>query len=92
LNSFRLCQVSSLHFKPKTVSSNTVSTVTTTDNVNTLANTDATAVVKNTVNTAQNIKHNKETAYISTGFRNWKKAPECFSHEDSNCHRASFSL
>jgi len=30
--------------------------------------------------------------YISTGFRSWKKAPECFKkHEDSNCHGAALA-
>ena len=35
-------------------------------------------------------EHNKEPAYISTGFRNWKKAPRCFKeHEQSKCHTAA---
>ena len=35
---------------------------------------------------------NKEPAYISTGFRNWKKAPRCFKkHEQSKCHTAALS-
>ena len=35
-------------------------------------------------------KHNKDPAYVSTGFRNWKKAPKCFKeHEQSKCHTAA---
>ena len=35
-------------------------------------------------------EHNKEPAYISTGFRNSKKAPRCFKeHEQSKCHTAA---
>ena len=30
---------------------------------------------------------NKESAYISVGFKNWKKAPDCFEdHQNSKCH------
>ncbi|MEM6831947.1 MAG: DUF4371 domain-containing protein [Bacteroidota bacterium] len=30
---------------------------------------------------------NKEPAYISVGFKNWKKAPDCFKdHQNSKCH------
>ena len=37
-------------------------------------------------------QHKKEPAYISTGFRNWKKAPRCFKeHEQSKCHTAALS-
>ena len=35
--------------------------------------------------------HKKESAFISKGFRNWKKATEYFSqHEKSDCHREAF--
>lgn len=35
-------------------------------------------------------QRNKEEAYISKGFSNWKKAPKCFySHQESSCHQAS---
>jgi len=35
-------------------------------------------------------KHNKDPAYISTGFKNWKK--ECFkTHESSKCHKAALT-
>ena len=31
----------------------------------------------------------KEPAYISKGFSEWKKVPKCFySHQDSACHQA----
>ena len=37
-------------------------------------------------------EHNKEPAYISTRFRNWKKASRCFKeHEQSKCHTAALS-
>ena len=37
-------------------------------------------------------EHNKDPAYISTGFRNWKKAPKCFKeHEESKCHKAALT-
>jgi len=37
-------------------------------------------------------EHNKDPAYISTGFGNWKKAPKCFKeHEQSKCHVASLT-
>ena len=37
-------------------------------------------------------EHSKEPAYISTGFRKWKKAPRCFKeHEQSKCHTAALS-
>jgi hypothetical protein len=37
-------------------------------------------------------EHNKDPAYISTGFKNWKKAPKCFkAHESSNCHKAALT-
>ena len=30
---------------------------------------------------------NKEPAYISVGFKNWKKTPDCFKdHQNSKCH------
>ena len=33
---------------------------------------------------------NKEPAYISTGFKNWKKAPDCFKdHQNSKCHKGA---
>ena len=36
------------------------------------------------------VEHNKDPAYISTGFRNWKKTPKCFKeHEQSKCHTAA---
>ena len=35
-------------------------------------------------------EHNKEPAYISTGFQNWKKAPRYFKeHEQIKCHTAA---
>ena len=37
-------------------------------------------------------EHNKDPAYISTGFNNWKKAPKCFkTHENSKCHKAALT-
>ena len=37
-------------------------------------------------------ENNKNLAYISTGFKNWKKAPECFKdHEKSKCHTAALA-
>ena len=37
-------------------------------------------------------EHNKEQAYISEGFRNWKKAPACFKdHEQTKCHKAALT-
>ena len=37
-------------------------------------------------------EHNKDPAYISNGFRNWKKAPKCFKeHEQSKCHSAALT-
>ena len=37
-------------------------------------------------------EHNKEPAYISVGFRSWKKAPECFrDHDATICHTAALS-
>ena len=36
---------------------------------------------------------NKEPAYTSVGFENWKKAPECFKdHQNSKCHKRSATL
>ena len=33
---------------------------------------------------------NKDPAYITNGFKNWKKAPECFKdHQNSKCHRGA---
>ena len=35
-------------------------------------------------------EHNKDPAYVSTGFRNWKKAPKFFKeHKQSKCHTAT---
>ena len=35
----------------------------------------------------------KEPAYISVGFENWKKAPECFKdHQNSKCHKEAATL
>ena len=37
-------------------------------------------------------EHNKEPAYFSTGFQNWKKVPKCFKeHEQSKCHTAALA-
>lgn len=37
-------------------------------------------------------EHNKDPAYISIGFKNWKKAPKCFnSHKDFKCHKAALT-
>ena len=37
-------------------------------------------------------EHNKDPAYASTGFRNWKKVPKCFKeHEQSKCHSAALA-
>ena len=37
-------------------------------------------------------EHNKDPAYISTGFKNWKKAPKCFKHhEQTKCHKAALT-
>ena len=34
-------------------------------------------------------EYNKDPAYISTGFKNWKKAPKCFDvHKSLKCHKA----
>ena len=39
-----------------------------------------------------NAEHNKALAYISTGFKSWKKAPKCFKeHEESKCHKAALT-
>ena len=36
---------------------------------------------------------NKEPAYISVGFKNWKKAPECFKeHQNNKCRKVSATL
>ena len=36
---------------------------------------------------------NKELAYVSAGFKNWKKAPECFKqHQNSKCYNVSATL
>ena len=33
------------------------------------------------------VEHHKHPAYVSTGFRSWKKVPKCFKeHEQSKCH------
>ena len=33
-----------------------------------------------------------DPAYISEGFKNWKKAPKCFKeHEESKCHKAALT-
>ena len=43
-------------------------------------------------NTKLTVEHNKEPAYISVGFRSWKKAPQCFrDHEATSCHTAAIS-
>ena len=35
-------------------------------------------------------EHNKDPAYISEGFKNWKKGPRCFKeHEESKYHKYS---
>ena len=35
-------------------------------------------------------EHNKDPAYVSTGYRNWKKTPKCFKeYEQSKCHTAA---
>ena len=37
-------------------------------------------------------ERNKEDAYISRGFRSWKKASKCFEeHQQSICHKAAAS-
>ena len=37
-------------------------------------------------------EHNKDPCYISTGFKNWKKAPHCYKlHEQSKCHTAALT-
>ena len=37
-------------------------------------------------------EHNKDPAYLTTGFRNWKKALKCFKeHELSKCHTAALT-
>ena len=37
-------------------------------------------------------EHNKDSAYTSTNFNNWKKAPKCFkTHENSKCHEATLT-
>ena len=37
-------------------------------------------------------EHNKDLAYISNGFKSWKKAPKCFSdHEKTKCHAAALT-
>ena len=37
-------------------------------------------------------EHNKDPAYLSTGFRNWKKAPKCFKeHGKCKCHVAALT-
>ena len=36
---------------------------------------------------------NKEPAYTSIGFKNWKKASECFkNHQNSKCHKGAVTL
>jgi len=38
-------------------------------------------------------ERNKEQAYISVGFKSWKKAPNCFKiHEQTSCHKAAAAL
>ena len=33
-------------------------------------------------------ERNKEAAYITKGFKSWKKAPKCFEeHQESKCHK-----
>ena len=33
-------------------------------------------------------ERNKEAAYITNGFRSWKKAPKCFEeHQESKCQK-----
>ena len=35
-------------------------------------------------------EHNKDQAYVSTGFWNWKRAPKCYKeNEQSKCHTAA---
>ena len=37
-------------------------------------------------------EHNKDPAYVSIGFNNWKNAPKCFkTHEISKCHKAALT-
>lgn len=37
-------------------------------------------------------ENNRDPAYISRGFKNWKKAPACFKiHEQSKCHTAALT-
>ena len=37
-------------------------------------------------------EHNKDPAFITTGFKNWKKAPMCFKdHEKGKCHIAALT-
>ena len=37
-------------------------------------------------------EHNKDPVFITTGFKNWKKAPMCFKdHEKSKCHIAALT-
>ena len=37
-------------------------------------------------------EYNKDPAYISTGFNNWKKAPKGFkTHENYKCHKAALT-
>ena len=37
-------------------------------------------------------EHNKDPAYISEGFKNWKKVPKCFKEqEESKCHKAALT-
>ena len=36
------------------------------------------------------VEHNKDPVYVSTSFRNWKKAPKCFKeHEQIKCYTAA---
>ena len=37
-------------------------------------------------------EHIKDLAYVSTGCRNWKKAPKCFKeHKQNKCHTATLA-
>ena len=41
----------------------------------------------------QKAEKNKELAYISVGFKNWKKVPECFKdHQNSKCYKEAAIL
>ena len=37
-------------------------------------------------------EHSKDSAYVSTGFNNWKKVPKCFkTHENSKCYKVALT-